>query len=326
METIFDETKLTFGCFIDAVADAVLIVDDHGIIVRANCQVEALLGYTQAELVGRPIEILVPVNLREIHTKYRNMFDAEPVKRPMGTMLALSAVTKEGRLIPVDISLNPIQNNGHTFVMVLLRDISVIVNAYEETLAGWSRAMDFRDKETENHTQRVTDLTVRVAKSMNLTETQITHMRRGALLHDIGKMGIPDDILNKQGKLTSEEWVVMRRHPEYAYEMLNPIEFLRPALDIPYCHHEKWDGSGYPRGLKGEEIPIAARIFAVVDVWDALSSDRPYRKAMPKEEVCAYIRSESGTHFDPRIVDIFLNLICSQKDKEAVVQPQMMHV
>ncbi len=181
-----------------------------------------------------------------------------------------------------------------------------LVQAYDATIEGWSRAMDLRDKETENHTRRVTDMAVRMARRMGVKEEEIVHIRRGALLHDIGKMGIPDEILHKPGPLTPEEWVIMKQHPVYAYDMISPIDYLKPALDIPYCHHEKWDGSGYPRGLKGEEIPLAGRIFAVIDVWDALSSDRPYRKAWPKEKVLGYIKEQSGTHFDPEIVAIFL--------------------
>jgi HD-GYP domain-containing protein (c-di-GMP phosphodiesterase class II) len=149
---------------------------------------------------------------------------------------------------------------------------------------------------------------VRLAQVLGLGEKEIVHIRRGALLHDMGKVGIPDSILLKPGPLTDEEWVIMHEHPQYAFDMLSPIEFLSAALDIPYCHHEKWDGSGYPRGLKGEEIPVAARIFAIVDVWDALCSDRPYRKAWSKEKVIAYIMSLSGTHFEPKIVELFLNL------------------
>jgi len=180
--------------------------------------------------------------------------------------------------------------------------------AYDTTLEGWSRALDLRDKETEGHTQRVTEMTERLARTMGMSEAERVHVRRGALLHDIGKMGISDTILLKPGKLTDEEWVTMRKHPEYAYNLLSPISFLRLALDIPYCHHEKWDSTGYPRGLKGEEIPLAARIFAVVDVWDALTSDRPYRKAWSEEKARAYIREQAGQHFDPKIVETFLNL------------------
>ena len=181
-----------------------------------------------------------------------------------------------------------------------------LVMAYDATIEGWSRAMDLRDEETEGHTQRVTDLTLKLARLMGIRDDQLIHIRRGALLHDMGKLGIPDQILLKPGKLTDDEWVIMRKHPVYAYDMLSSIEYLRPALDIPYCHHEKWDGSGYPRGLKGEEIPLAARIFAVIDAWDALTSDRPYRKAWSREKTLAYIREQTGSHFDPQVVEVFL--------------------
>jgi putative nucleotidyltransferase with HDIG domain len=171
--------------------------------------------------------------------------------------------------------------------------------SYDTTIEGWSKALDLRDKETEGHTLRVTELTIQLARSMDIKEEELIHIRRGALLHDIGKMGIPDIILLKPGKLTDEEWVIMKKHPVYAYDLIYPIEYLRLALDIPYCHHEKWDGSGYPRGLKGEQIPLSARIFAIIDVWDALRSDRPYRKAWDKEKTLEHIKSGSGTHFDP---------------------------
>ncbi|MHB8135961.1 MAG: HD domain-containing phosphohydrolase [Anaerolineaceae bacterium] len=181
-----------------------------------------------------------------------------------------------------------------------------LVMAYDDTIEGWSRAMDLRDKETEGHTRRVTDLTLTLARKFGIENDRIVHIKRGALLHDMGKLGIPDSILLKPGPLTQEEWGIMKRHPVYAFEMLSSIEYLRPALDIPYCHHEKWDGSGYPRGLKGEEIPIAARIFAVIDVWDALISDRPYRTAWKQEQALEYIQQNTGTHFDPQVVTVFL--------------------
>lgn len=181
-----------------------------------------------------------------------------------------------------------------------------IVQAYDATLEGWVQALDLRDKETEGHTQRVVEATVHLARIVGITNSELVHVRRGALLHDIGKLGIPDSILLKPGPLTDEEWVIMRKHPVYAYEFLSPIAFLQPAIDIPYCHHEKWDGTGYPRGLKGEQIPLAARVFAVVDVWEALSNDRCYKAAWPKEKVCEHIRSLAGTHFDPRVVEAFL--------------------
>jgi len=181
-----------------------------------------------------------------------------------------------------------------------------IITAYDATIEGWARALDLRDRETEGHSRRVTELTVRIAHAMGMSEVEQGHIRRGALLHDIGKMGIPDNILLKPGKLNDEEWEIMRKHPVFAYELLSPIEYLRPALDIPYCHHEKMDGTGYPRGLKGEQIPLSARIFAVVDIFDALSSDRPYRPAWSREKVLAHLLSLAGSHLDTKVVELFL--------------------
>jgi PAS domain S-box-containing protein/putative nucleotidyltransferase with HDIG domain len=181
--------------------------------------------------------------------------------------------------------------------------------AYETTLEGWSAALDLRDKETEGHTQRVTNLTMQLAEQMGLKDKELMQIRRGALLHDIGKMGVPDRILLKPDTLTDEEWEIMRRHPAYAYELLSRIEYLRPALGIPYCHHEKWNGTGYPQGLKGEEIPLDARIFAVVDVYDAITSDRPYRPAWTKERALKYLRALSGIDFDPQVVEAFLKML-----------------
>ena len=181
--------------------------------------------------------------------------------------------------------------------------------AYDSTLEGWSHAMDLRDKETEGHTQRVTTMTLKLAANFGLTDEELINIKRGALLHDIGKMGIPDNILLKAGALNADEWEIMRKHPVYAYEMLSSINYLQSSLDIPYCHHEKWDGSGYPRGLKAGEIPFTARIFAVVDVWDALSSVRSYRGAWEQEKVIQYLQDESGKHFDPKVVKIFIELL-----------------
>jgi putative two-component system response regulator len=184
-----------------------------------------------------------------------------------------------------------------------------LLTAYDKTIEGWSNALDLRDKETEGHTQRVTEKTIKLARAYGMTGEEIKHVWRGALLHDVGKLGIPDSILLKPGKLTDEEWKIMRQHPVYAYQWLSQIAYLQPALDIPYCHHEKWDGTGYPRGLKGEEIPIAARLFAMIDVWDAITSDRPYRKAMSRQEAYQFILRESGRHFDPTVVQLFISCI-----------------
>ena len=181
--------------------------------------------------------------------------------------------------------------------------------AYDATLEGWVRALDLRHKETEGHTLRVTELTVRLARAMGVEDRDLSHIRRGALLHDIGKIGVPDSILLKPGPLTEEEWEVMRRHPVHAHEFLSPIAFLRPALGIPYCHHEKWDGTGYPRGLHGENIPVAARIFAVADVWDALTSDREYRAAWSPAKALDHIRAHAEIHFDPKVVEAFVELM-----------------
>jgi PAS domain S-box-containing protein len=192
-------------------------------------------------------------------------------------------------------------------VQGMQRSNTNLILAYEATIEGWSHALDLRDKETEGHTQRVTDITLKLAHVLKVEEEQIPHIRRGALLHDIGKMGVPDHILLKEGPLTDVEWEIMRQHPQFAYDLLSPIYYLKEALDIPYCHHEKWDGTGYPRGLSGKRIPFAARIFAIADVWDAITSDRPYRKKWTKKKAIKYIRDQSGRQFEPAIVDIFLN-------------------
>ncbi|MBI5713451.1 MAG: PAS domain S-box protein [Chloroflexi bacterium] len=191
----------------------------------------------------------------------------------------------------------------------LHRSNADLMRAYDATIEGWSHALDLRDKETEGHTQRVTEMTLTLAQAMGQQGEPLMHIHRGALLHDMGKLGVPDDILHKPAALTDDEWVVMKKHPQFAYDMFAPIDYLRRALDIPYCHHEKWDGSGYPRGLKGEDIPLAARIFAIVDVWDALRSDRPYRQGWSEAKVREHIRANSGTHFDPQVVEAFMRML-----------------
>lgn len=191
----------------------------------------------------------------------------------------------------------------------LLQINSEMTIAYDTTLEGWAKVLEIRDYETAGHTYRVTDLTITLASLMGFNSDELAHIYRGAVLHDIGKMGIPDKILLKEGPLTEAERMIINQHPQFAYDMLYEITYLVPAIDIPFCHHEKWDGSGYPRGIAGMEIPRAARIFAVVDVYDALTSDRPYRKAWPVEKTLKYIEVESGKHFDPEIVDVVLNYL-----------------
>lgn len=189
--------------------------------------------------------------------------------------------------------------------------------AYEATLEGWAKALELRDFETKGHSQRVTNLTIKLARALGVEDRDLAHIYRGALLHDIGKIAVPDSILRKSGPLTPDEWSIMRQHPFYAQELLSPITYLRPALDIPFCHHERWDGSGYPRGLKGDAIPLGARIFAIADVWDALCSDRPYRRSWPHTLILDYFKDQAGKLFDPKIVEVFLEKILPELDANA---------
>ena len=242
---------------------------------------------------------------------------ANIITRPLSNLVQASSDVAQGNL---EVQVEP---KGHDEVSVLTQSFNQMVSslyqskmdllkAYDSTLEGWSTALELRDRETEGHTQRVTDMTLDLARLMGIDGEELIHIRRGSLLHDIGKMGIPDSILLKPDSLTAEEWVIMRMHPIYAYEMLWGIEYLRPAVDIPYCHHERWDGTGYPRGILSAEIPIAARIFAIIDVWDAMRSDRPYRQALPVDVVCQYVSSSSGKHFDPQVVEAFFELLNQQ--------------
>jgi response regulator RpfG family c-di-GMP phosphodiesterase len=196
-------------------------------------------------------------------------------------------------------------DNASLFNELQTSNVELII-AYDSTIESWGKALNLRDRETEDHTQRVAEITLHVLRIYGMSERELVHVRRGALLHDIGKMGVPDAILLKQGELTPEEEEIMQKHPLYAYDILMPIAYLRPALDIPYCHHEKWDGTGYPRGLRGEQIPLAARIFSIADNWDALISERRYHKAWPREKVVGYIRARAGIDFDPNLVELFL--------------------
>jgi len=188
------------------------------------------------------------------------------------------------------------------------RESSELIQAYDATLEAVSTALEWRDKEAKEHTQRVTEMALSLAKALGVNNKELVHIRRGALLHDIGNLKVQESILHKQGELTAEEWVTIHLHPFYAHEIIGSIDLLKSTLDIAYCHHEKWDGSGYPRGLKGEQIPLAARLFAIVDVYDALTSDRPFRKAWSKAKALDYVREQSGQHFDPQVVAAFLQM------------------
>jgi putative nucleotidyltransferase with HDIG domain len=233
------------------------------------------------------------------------------INDPMLWLIAGCTLLLMGILVSLSVSAL-VRNLSANLVKAtkLATDLSKVVNelslTYDATIEGWSRALDLRDKETEGHCQRVTEMTVSLARSLGMTESELVYVRYGALLHDIGKLGVPDNILFKCGPLTEAEFDVIQKHPQYAAEMLSPIAYLQPAMDIPIFHHEKWDGTGYPNGLKGMCIPRAARIFAVVDVWDALTSARPYHAAWRKEDALIYIRENAGKHFDPEVVEVFL--------------------
>jgi PAS domain S-box-containing protein/putative nucleotidyltransferase with HDIG domain len=265
-------------------------------------------GFEAKEVIGKTDYDLLPYD----EANQLAQIKRRVIESGKGTQ-QIVRITINGRAYHYNLTIEPIQNTTGKCIGVTCSsvDITDIVEAHDATIESWSMALELRDQETEGHTLRVTEMTIQMAEALGVGEDELTHIRRGALLHDIGKIGIPDSILLKPGELTDEEWEIMKQHPVFAYNMLSEIEYLEPALDIPFCHHERWDGTGYPRGLKGEAIPLAARIFAVIDVWDALLSDRPYRDAWPEDKVRDYIRAQSGTHFDPAVVDVFFTMVDS---------------
>lgn len=260
------------------------LVDEENFARRALLQKEGFVSYISSPLVSRGQILGV------LEAFHRTILSPDPDWKNYFEILAGQAA----------LAIDHMRTFGD-----LQRANLELMLAYDRTISGWAKTLELRDFETEGHSKRVTELAVRLAQALDYPETELVNIRRGAMLHDIGKMGIPDEILLKPAKLNEKEWKVMRQHPVIAYELLSSIEFLKPALDIPYYHHEKWDGSGYPRGLREDLIPESARIFAVVDVWDALRSHRPYRKAWTDEDALAYIKDEAGTHFDPRVVEEF---------------------
>ncbi|HZU87110.1 MAG TPA: HD domain-containing phosphohydrolase, partial [Anaerolineaceae bacterium] len=298
-----------------------IAVHQQGKLVFANPAGARLMRAQSVEqLIGLPLDQLVA-------PEYQTLV-AERVRTALQSGKPLPLMEEEfvrldGSRVMVEVASSPCTFNDQPAVQVFVRDITErlqnekelrqsrqeIADAYEATLVGWARALELRERQTAGHSQRVVELAVDLARRMGMEEEKIPHLRRGALLHDIGKMAIPDYILLKPAALNEEEWTIMRMHPNYAVEMLTPIPYLVQALEIPQAHHEKWDGSGYPLSLKGEEIPLAARIFSVVDVWDALTSDRPYRLAWPENEALQYIRQRSGMQFDPQVTEIFLREI-----------------
>ncbi|MBI5825478.1 MAG: GAF domain-containing protein [Chloroflexi bacterium] len=271
-----------------------LIVNNVNHDVRHNTAVAAQANFHTNSLLGVPMRIQNRVTgVLEALNKKQGAFTEEDVK-------ILTAIASQAAVAIENAQL-----------------VEALQRSYDSTLEGWAAALDLRDKETEGHSQRVTVLTIQLAQEIGVSQEALIYLRQGALLHDIGKMAVPDKILHKHGPLTKRESAIMRQHPINAYKMLYPIAYLRPALDIPYCHHEKWDGSGYPRGLKGEEIPLHARIFTIVDVWDALRSNRPYRKAWSQKKTITYIQEQAGKSFEPGIVKSFMDVIQPLPAKES---------
>ena len=325
MQKALLESEAQFRLLAENASDMISRLSVNGQMLYVSPACETILGYTPEELTGR-------ISFDLIHEKDRafvqNLFKGNRYNATH--TVTYEAMHKDGHYVWLESSARAVldpKTDSVIEIQTASRDITErkiaekalhaahndLQEAYDRTIEGWVRALDLRDRETEGHTQRVTELTIIVAVALGFSAEELVHIRRGALLHDMGKMAIPDEILQKPGPLNEIEWERMRQHPRYAYEMLSPIAYLRPALDIPYCHHERWDASGYPRGLKGEEIPLVARLFSIIDVWDALCSDRPYRKKMPHREVIRYLREKSGQLFDPKLVDVFLSIMENQQ-------------
>ncbi|HXQ35021.1 MAG TPA: HD domain-containing phosphohydrolase, partial [Anaerolineales bacterium] len=281
-------------------------------LLEVNDTFEKITGYKREEVIGRTtFELGLWVNPADRDRLLHILFANGQLRNE-----EVQFRIRNGNVIIGLLSAELIELGGEKCLIATIEDITErrraeanLVEAYETTLEGWAKALELRDKETEGHSRRVTESTLVMARAMNIDEEDLIHIRHGAILHDIGKMAIPDEILRKPGPLTDSERQIVMQHPQAAYDLLVRIPHLKKALDIPYCHHEKWDGTGYPRELKGEEIPLAARIFAVVDVWDALSNERVYREAWSKEKVAQHLSDQSGKHFDPQVVTIFLQLL-----------------
>ena len=321
---LFEVVPVARDRLFEAMVDPVVILDNQNIVIDINTAMLNLLDKKPIEVIGSPA--------KEVFENF-----PIPIKRLAHVSYARDETVFEmqGKSIHYELTVWPLFDNnkqmtGRIYIshdITALKDLErklrelnleleqrvrartqELAEAYNTTLEGWAKALELKDKETEGHSRRVTETTLAVARAMDIQEEELEHIRRGAILHDIGKMGIPDNILRKEGPLNESERQLILKHPEAAYNMLKQIPFLEKALEIPYCHHEKWDGSGYPRGLKEREIPLSARIFALADVWDALTSDRSYRKAWKREEVVQYIVNESGKYFDPGVVNKFLQL------------------
>jgi PAS domain S-box-containing protein/putative nucleotidyltransferase with HDIG domain len=317
------ESEAQFRLLAENSSDMISKHDTRGTFLYVSPACRRILGYEPQELIGNPVAPLVhPEDAKQLAALL-----STPDWKDITITVDYRARHKNGEYIWIETTARPFYDelSGRQEFQASSRNITErkeaeeklqhahadLQDAYDRTIEGWVRALDLRDRETEGHTQRVTNMTEKLARALGYTDEEIVHIRRGALLHDMGKMGIPDEILQKAGPLTDDEWVIMRRHPEMAHQMLSRIRYLKEAITIPYYHHERWDGSGYPHKLKGEEIPLQARMFAVVDVWDALTSDRPYRKKMPQPDVIEYLQKEAGRLFDPQVVEKFISLLAT---------------
>jgi PAS domain S-box-containing protein/putative nucleotidyltransferase with HDIG domain len=307
------QSEERFRSLIENSSDLIALVGEHMEYTYASPSYQKIIGFPPEYLLGRKFnELLHPEETKTISEIIHLAYEAKSFQ----TNLDFRMRDHQGHWKIFSGSISSFSNGGgERQVAINCHEITErvekekeLVLAYEATLVGWSRALELRSKEIEGHSNRVTEMTLKLAKTVGMKEEELVHVRRGTLLHDIGKMAIPDHILLKPTALTQDEWEVMKQHTTYAYDMLNQIDYLRPALDIPCHHHEKWDGTGYPAQLQGIEIPLAARIFAVIDVWDALTSERPYRGAWTKEKAKEYIQDQAGKHFDPEIVQIFLDI------------------
>jgi len=322
---IFKVTPIARDNVFEALVDPVVILDKKNNVVDINTSMLDLLDKRADEVIGVsakavfedfpiPIKMYTDVSYARAETSFE--INGKHIYYEL-TIWPLYNSKKEmtGRIyISHDITAMKELESELRKLNTKLEDrvqerTKELAEAYESMLEGFARALELRDKETEGHSRRVTENTLKMAVRMGLKEDFIEDIRSGAILHDIGKISIPDEILHKKGKLTPEERKVIEQHPDTAYKLLSRIPFLNRSLEIPYCHHEKWDGTGYPRGLKGKDIPLSARIFAVADVWDALSNDRPYNTAWPREKIVEYFKEQSGKHFDPVITSLFLSMV-----------------